>query len=59
MRIKDIEAKIEDKLTFDRGKLPRVTAVKWVPRRFGSSTSHRLCHMVQLGCQGSGLRVCA
>ena len=33
MRIKDIEAKIEDKLTFDRGKLPRVTAVKWVPRR--------------------------
>lgn len=33
MRIKDIEARIEDKLTFDRAKLPRFAAVKWVPRR--------------------------
>jgi len=33
MRIRDIEEKIEAKLTFDRAKLKRHTAVKWAPRR--------------------------
>jgi hypothetical protein len=33
MRIRDIEAKIEEKFTFDRAKLPRKAAVKWAPRR--------------------------